>query len=95
MDSQRDYGSKGAIWAHDTLAYTAPTGQFFCALTFTEATVFSTLTQYNVSYSSASTALVSFTFAAGVTIHGNWTAFTLQSGGLVAYKTQIGTYANG
>jgi hypothetical protein len=95
MDSQRTLGTKGSIWCHDTLAYAAATGQFFCAITFTEATVFSTLTQYTSSYSSASTALVSFTFNAGMTIYGKWTAWTLTSGGLIAYKDNLGVIATG
>jgi uncharacterized membrane protein len=95
MDSQRTLGTKGSIWCHDTLAYAAPTGQSFCAITFTEATVFATLTQYTSSYTSASTALASFTFAAGVTIYGNWTSWTLASGGLIAYKNNLGVTATG
>jgi hypothetical protein len=88
-------GRYGSIWVAQTSAYTAPTGTFFSAFTFLSATVFATLTMYNAGMASASSALVSMTFAAGQTIYGMWTTFQLQSGAMVAYKVSSKDFAHG
>ncbi len=109
MDTQRrNLGEFGSVWCKDTVAYTAPTGTFFHALFFTEASVFTSLgiaavvspgsagSTEKCLFASASSTLASMTFPAGSTIYGLWTSWTLASGGLIAYKTGSKTgYANG
>lgn len=109
MDTQRrNLGEFGSVWCKDTVAYQAPTGTFFHAIFFTEATVFASLgiaavespgsstSTEKTLFASASSTLASMTFPANSTIYGLWTSWTLASGGLIAYKTGSKTgYANG
>lgn len=101
-------GRYGSIWCKDTVAYTAPTGTFFCAFYFTEASVFTSLglaavaspgsvaaTNTNCTVASASTTLASFSFAAGSYLYGMWSSFTLASGGCIAYKVASKWYQPG
>jgi len=74
-------GETDSLLVTDTAAVTA---QNFCALYCAEATVFSALTgTYTLQG-----ALADCTFAAGTIILGNFTAFTLASGAVVAYKAK-------
>ena len=100
-------GRYGSIWCKDTVAYTAPTGTFFCAFFFTEATIFTSLgiasttvpgsaaATINTVLSSNSTAFASLQFPAGSTVYGMWSSFKLASGGLVAYKVASKYYKPG
>ena len=101
-------GRYGSIWCKDTVAYTAPTGTFFCAFYFTEASVFTSLgvaavavpgsaaaPNTNCTFASASSTLASMTFPAGSYLYGMWSSWTLASGGLVAYKIASKWYQPG
>lgn len=70
----------GAIYESGT---TAITGQNFCAIWASTAAVFSVLTASD--WTGDTTA--SFALPAGSTIYGHFTAFTLTSGAVVAYKS--------
>ena len=59
---------------------------FYNAATKTPSPGSVAATNTNCTVSSASTALISLTFPAGGQIYGMWTYFTLQSGGVIAYK---------
>lgn len=64
-----------------TGAYTAPAGSSIIAITFLEATVFTTLTALSSEFISDPTA----TFPAGLTLYGNYTAMDLASGSAIVY----------
>tara|TARA_Y100000034_G_scaffold45801_1_gene56244 strand:+ start:324 stop:620 length:297 start_codon:yes stop_codon:yes gene_type:complete len=70
---------------------TAVTGKNIVAIQFIEDTIFTALTPsdttngYGVGSYNGDT-LGSITLPAGMTIYGNWTAFTLASGKIIAYQ---------
>ena len=81
-------GQMGAIVETGT---TAVTGKNIAAIQMIEDTVFAALTPsdttngYGVGSYNGDT-LGSITLPAGMTIYGNWTAFTLASGKIIAYQ---------
>lgn len=75
-------GQFGAVYESGTTAIVASGGSYFFALQANSACVFSLLTSDN--WSGDSTA--SFALPAGMTIYGKFTAFTLASGSVIAYK---------
>ena len=81
-------GQMGAIVETGT---TAVTGKNIAAIQMIEDTVFAALTPsdttngYGVGSYNGDT-LGSVTLPAGMTIYGNWTAFTLASGKIIAYQ---------
>ena len=81
-------GQMGAIVETST---TAVTGKNIVAIQFIEDTIFTALTPsdttngYGVGSYNGDT-LGSITLPAGMTIYGNWTAFTLASGKIIAYQ---------
>ena len=72
-------GANGAFFINDTDTHTAAGG--WNAITFTENTVFTTLTVSNWSGDSTG----SETFPEGLTIYGNFTVIDLASGACIAY----------
>jgi hypothetical protein len=109
MDSEPRLGRYGSIWCKDTLVHEASSlgNFFFCAFSFGETTVFKSLglgavqcpgsvaSGIKTVFASASSVLASMTFAAGQTIYGMWTSFTLASGGCIAYKEASANVATG
>ena len=101
-------GRYGSVWVAQTTAYTAPTGTFFCAMTFISATIFASLGIAAVPYPGTVAATVNTTFAgasstlpnmgsfpAGCTIYGMWTSMHLSSDSLIAYKVASTDYKHG
>jgi hypothetical protein len=100
-------GRYGSIWVAQTTSYTAPTGTFFCAMTFVSATIFASLgldavpypgsvgATVNTTFAGASSGLAGMTFPAGCTIYGMWTSIHLTSGALIAYKVASKFYQAG
>ena len=78
-------GSHGAFFINDTDSHTSAGG--WNAITFTENTIFTTLTASN--WSGDSTA--SETFPEGLTIYGNFTVIDLASGACIAYFATTNT----
>ena len=72
-------GQAGAVFESGT---TAITGDFYC-IQFVENSVFSVLTS-NITGDT----ITGVTFSAGTAIYGRFTAFTLTSGKVLAYKYQ-------
>ena len=80
-------GQAGAIFEDGT---TAISGKTIVAIQFLEDATFTTLTPENSNYigtagGNGDAVDSSNTFPQGVTIFGRWTAFTLDSGSVVAY----------
>jgi hypothetical protein len=80
-------GRSGAIFEDGT---TAITGKNIVAIQFLEDSTFTTLTPSSSDYigtasGSGDNIDTSNTFPQGMTIFGNWTAFTLASGTAIAY----------
>lgn len=74
-------GESGAVIESGTTAITG----YFNAITFISDTVFSLLTPAP-NYSFSTDTISGITFPAGLTIYGKFTAFTLTSGSVIAYK---------
>ena len=92
-------GQKGSVFVK-TGNSPALSGQVFVAITFLEASVFESgstglvpETTYRFPSSTEGATLIvsgseevdSYSFAAGITIYGRWTAFELNSGACIAY----------
>ena len=81
-------GQAGALFEDGT---TARTGRMIVAIQFLEDTTFTTLTSNGTSFvatgsGSGNDIDTSNTFPQGMTIFGQWTAFTLASGTVIAYE---------
>ena len=81
-------GQGGAIFVDDT---TAISGKKIVAIQFLEDSTFTTLTSNGSSFiatgsGSGNDIDTSNTFPQGMTIFGQWTAFTLASGTVIAYE---------
>lgn len=82
-----DYESLGAYGAEYISNTTAGTGKNYCAITMLEDTTFTTLTSSNWSAGTAgSSQVTSVTYPKGLTIFGTFTAVTLATGKILAYK---------
>lgn len=75
-------GSEDGLLVTDTNAVTAKN---FCAIQMVEDTVFSVLTSGTMSVQGA---IADAAFKAGTVIFGNFTAFTLTSGAVIAYNAK-------
>ena len=81
-------GQAGALFEDGT---TARTGRKIVAIQFLEDSTFTTLTSNDTSFiatgsGSGNDIDTSNTFPQGMTIFGQWTAFTLASGACIAYE---------
>jgi len=83
---EKGNGSHGAFFINDTASHTAAGG--WNAITFTENTVFTTLTASNWSGDDFTTPEV---FPEGLTIYGNFTVIDLESGACIAYFATTNT----
>ena len=96
---QMELGQKGSVFVK-VGNNVALTGQVFVAITFLEASVFESgstglvpETTYQFPSSTEGATLIvsgseevdSYSFPAGITIYGRWTAFELASGACIAY----------
>ena len=75
-------GSEDGLLVTDTVAVA---GGNYCAILMVEATVFTALTSGTMSVQGA---IGDAAFAAGVVIYGNFTAFELFSGAVIAYDAK-------
>ena len=80
VQGDKSNGSYGAFFINDTDSHTAAGG--WNAITFTENTVFTTLTAGNWSGDTFTTPEV---FPEGLTIYGNFSVIDLESGACIAY----------
>ena len=80
VNSQRQIGAYGSTYINDTAANT---GKWYCIIPNTD-TVFTTLTDAN----RGGDALGTDVFPAGYPIYGAFTAITLASGSVMAYKSE-------
>lgn len=83
-----DYESLGQYGAEYISNTTAGTGKNYCAITMLEDTTFTTLTTSNWSAGSTSSIYTTsaVTYPKGLTIFGTFTAVTLLTGKIIAYK---------
>lgn len=81
---ENQMGQNGGIYVTGTGANTGE----FCAIQALEATVIASLTSvaYETDKSALTGTLTSIPVPAGVAIYGNFTAFTLTSGKVIAYN---------
>jgi hypothetical protein len=82
------YESLGAFGAEYISNTTAGTSKNYCAITMLEDTTFTTLTTSNWSAGSTSSVYTgsTVTYPKGLTIFGTFTAVTLLTGKIIAYK---------
>jgi hypothetical protein len=80
----KTFGEAGSVFSKTTAAVTAPTGVAFHAIQVVADAVFSSLTG-NI----MGDAITGVTIPAGQVIFGNFTAFTLTSGSVIAYKNRF------
>jgi len=84
MTEYEALGQYGAEFISNT---TSATGRNYCAITMLEDTTFTTLTSSNWSAgTSGSSQVTSVTYPKGLTIFGTFTAVTLATGKIIAYK---------
>jgi len=82
------YESLGAFGAEYISNTTAGTSKNYCAITMLEDTTFTTLTASNWSAGSTGSSYTgsTITYPKGLTIFGTFTAVTLLTGKVIAYK---------
>jgi hypothetical protein len=82
------YESLGAYGAEYISNTTSATSKNYCAITMLEDTTFTTLTTSNWSAGSTSSVYTgsTVTYPKGLTIFGTFTAVTLLTGKIIAYK---------
>jgi len=85
MITYQSLGSYGAEYISNT---TSATSKNYCAITMLEDTTFTTLTTSNWSAGSTSSVYTgsTVTYPKGLTIFGTFTAVTLLTGKIIAYK---------
>jgi len=85
MLSYESLGAYGAEYISNT---TAGTSKNYCAITMLEDTTFTTLTALNWSAGTTSSLYTgsTITYPKGITIFGTFTAVTLLTGKVIAYK---------
>lgn len=83
-----DYESLGQYGAEFITNTTAGTNKNYCAITMLEDTTFTTLTASNWSAGSTGSLYTgsTITYPKGLTIFGTFTAVTLATGKIIAYK---------
>ena len=83
-----EYQSLGQYGAEYISNTTAGTSKNYCAITMLEDTTFTTLTASNWSAGSTSSVYTgsTITYPKGLTIFGTFTAVTLLTGKIIAYK---------
>ena len=84
-------GQAGVDYLTDTDTYTPPSGMVVVAIQFVDDSAFTTLTPSTSDFigtagGSGDAIDSDNVFPAGMVIYGQWTAFTLSSGSVIAYQ---------